>query len=426
MQRRIGRGLRVVEGATIVLGTVLGVTWAFSAPVDIAARLTEGVHAQSKPAAPAYKVDPLWPKPLPNGWILGSVTGVAVDSQDHIWIVHRGAASLTARTENGLGTDPPTAEVCCRPAPPVLEFDQSGALVNSWGGPGEGYDWPESPGGIAVDATGTVWIAAAGFPEAVAGRGRGRGATGGTGGTGAAASTATTPPPAPRPVDAHVLQFTRAGKFVRQIGKPGVTLGPDSQTSLNRPANVEIDAAAKEIYVADGHSNRRVVVFDAATGAYKRQWSAYGTAPDATNPGPYDPAAPPAKQFRTVSCVTIAKDGMVYVCDRQNNRVQVFSKDGKFLKEAIVSKATLGNGAVWDIALSSDAAQRQLFIADGTDQKIFILRRDTLTPAGEFGAGGRWPGHFYGVGSIAVDSRGNVYTGETFEGKRVQKFLPQR
>jgi hypothetical protein len=114
------------------------------------------------------------------------------------------------------------------------------------------------------------------------------------------------------------------------------------------------------------------------------------------------------------------------VCDRQNNRVQVFSKDGKFLKEAIVSKATLGNGAVWDIALSSDAAQRQLFIADGTDQKIFILRRDTLTPAGEFGAGGRWPGHFYGVGSIAVDSRGNVYTGETFEGKRVQKFLPQR
>jgi DNA-binding beta-propeller fold protein YncE len=302
--------------------------------------------------------------------------------------------------------------LCCRPAPPVLEFDPSGALVSSWGGPGEGYDWPESPGGIAVDAKGLVWIAAAGFPEPAAGRGRGRGAP--------------TPPPPPRPVDAHVLQFTRAGKFVRQIGKPGVTQGPDSQTSLNRPANVEIDGGASEVYVADGHSNRRVVVFDAATGAYKRQWAAYGTAPDATDPGPYDPAAPPAKQFRTVSCVTIARDGMVYVCDRQNNRVQVFRKDGTFLKETVVSKATRGNGAVWDIALSSDAGQRHLFIADGTDQKIVVLQRTTLTPVGEFGGGGRWPGYFYGVGSLAVDSRGNVYTGETFEGKRVQKFSPRR
>jgi len=415
LQRSIGRGSNVIERATIAVATVLAVTCAVSAPVEIA--------AQGKPAALPFRVDPLWPKPLPNGWILGSVTGVAVDAQDHIWIVHRGAASLTARTENGLGTDPPTAEHCCRPAPPVLEFDQAGVLVSSWGGPGEGYDWPESPGGIAVDANGMVWIAAAGFPEAPAGRGRGRGAAGGAAAAGDAAAT---PAPAPRPIDAHVLQFTRAGKFVRQIGKPGVTQGTDSQTSLNRPANVEIDAAANEIYVADGHGNRRVAVFDAATGAFKRQWAAYGTAPDATAPGPYDPAAPLAKQFRTVSCVTIAKDGMVYVCDRQNNRVQVFSKDGKFVKEAIVSKATLGNGAVWDIALSSDAAQRQLLIADGTDQKIVILRRDTLSPAGEFGAGGRWPGHFYGVGSIAVDSRGNVYTGETFEGKRVQKFAPSR
>jgi DNA-binding beta-propeller fold protein YncE len=424
MQQCIGRGMRVIDGATIAIATVLGVTWAFPAAVDIAAWSIERVHAQSTPTAPAFQVDPLWPKPLPNGWILGSVTGVAVDTQDHIWIVHRGAASLTARTENGLGTNPPTAELCCRPAPPVLEFDPSGTLVSSWGGPGEGYDWPESPGGIAIDAKGMVWIAAAGFPEAVTARGRG--ATGGPGGTGGAGRAATTPAPPPRPIDAHVLQFTRAGKFVRQIGKPGVTQGPDSRTSLNRPADVEIDAGANEIYVADGHGHRRVVVFDAATGAYKRQWAAYGLAPDATDPGPYDPAAPPAKQFRTVSCVTIAKDGMVYVCDRQNNRVQVFSKDGKFVKETIVSKTTLGNGAVWDIALSSDAGQRHLFIADGTDQKIVVLQRNTLTPVGEFGGGGRWPGYFYGVGSLGVDSRGNVYTGETFEGKRVQKFAPRR
>ena len=226
--------------------------------------------------------------------------------------------------------------------------------------------------------------------------------------------------------DAHILQFTRAGKFVRQIGKPGTIEGSASQTSLNRPANIEIDTAANELYVADGHGNRRVIVFDAATGAYKRHWGAYGAAPDDANPGPYDPGAAASKQFRTVSCVTMARDGMVYVCDRQNNRIQVFTRAGKFVKEAVVSKTTLGNGAVWDVALSSDAAQRYLFVADGTDQKVFIVQRDTLAPAGEFGAGGRWPGHFYGVGSIAVDSRGNVYTGETFEGKRVQKFAPRR
>jgi DNA-binding beta-propeller fold protein YncE len=268
-----------------------------------------------------------------------------------------------------------------------------------------------------------VWITGASFPEPTA-RGGGRGRAG-SGGTAGAAGGASAPAPPPRAIDAHVLQFTRTGQFVRQIGKPGVMQGNASRTSLNRPANVEIDAAANELYVADGHGNRRVVVFDAATGAYKRHWGAYGSAPDDANPGPYDPSAPPARQFRTVSCVTIAKDGLVYVCDRQNNRIQVFRKDGKFVKETVVSKATLGNGAVWDVALSSDAAQRHLFVADGTDQKVFIFQRDTLARVGEFGAGGRWPGHFYGVGSIAVDSHGNVYTGETFEGKRVQKFAPR-
>jgi NHL repeat len=373
------------------------------------------VVAQATPGALTFKVDPLWPQPLPNGWVLGSVTGVAVDERDHVWIVHRGAASLTARTENGLGTDPPTAEFCCRPAPPVLEFDPAGKVVSSWGGPGKGYDWPESPGGIAVDTKGTVWIAAAGFPEATP--------RGGRGGRGAQTET---PPPPPGPVDAHVLQFTRSGKFVRQIGKPGVTEGSASRTSLNRPAGLEVDAAANELYVADGHGNRRIVVFDATSGEYKRHWGAYGAAPDDATSGAYDPAAPPSKQFRTVSCVTIARNGLVYVCDRQNNRIQVFDKSGKFVKEAVVAKGTLANGAVWDIALSADSAQQYLFVADGTDQKIFILQRDTLMSAGEFGAGGRWPGHFFGVGSVAVDSRGNVFTGETFEGKRVQKFAARR
>ena len=147
-----------------------------------------GAAARGSATAPAFAVDPMWPKPMPNGWILGSITGVAVDAQDHIWVVHRGAASLTARTENGLGTDPPTAELCCRPAPPVLEFDQAGNLVSSWGGPGQGYDWPTSPGGIAIDPKGNVWITAAGA-DAAAGRGGRAGRAGGAGGAAAGAPT---------------------------------------------------------------------------------------------------------------------------------------------------------------------------------------------------------------------------------------------
>ena len=390
---------------------------------------------QGSGAAPAYQVDPFWPRPLPNHWILGSVTGVAVDSRDHVWIVHRGADSLTARTENGLGTNPPTAEECCRPAPAVLEFDAAGALVSSWGGPGQGYDWPMFPGGIAIDAKGNVWITAAGWPEPPArgggagGRGARAGAAAGAAGAGAsgvAAPPAPAPAPAPRPFDAHLLKFSPTGQFLQQIGKPGASDGNASKTTLNRPANLDVDAAANELFVADGHGNRRVVVLDAATGAYKRHWGAYGAAPDETNPGAYDPAAPPAKAFRTVSCVTIAKDGSVYVCDRQNNRIQVFKKDGTFVKEVLVSKATLGNGSVWDIALSADAAQQHLFVADGQSHQVVVLQRSTLNQIGTIGTGGRIPGRFYAVGSVAVDSRGNVYTGEMFEGKRVQKFTPRR
>jgi DNA-binding beta-propeller fold protein YncE len=341
---------------------------------------------QSAPP-PAFQVDPFWPKPLPNSWILGSVTGVRVDAKDHVWLVHRGADSLTARTENGLGTDPPTAEFCCRPAPFVLEFDQAGTVVGRWGGPGDGYEWPRSPGGMAIDAAGNVWIAAAGVTESAGGRGRGRG--------GAA-------PAPPRPQDAHILKFSRAGKFLLQIGQAGKSDPADPKT-LNRPLGVEVDG--NEAFVADaGH--QRIAVFDATTGAYKRHWGANGSTP-----------------FKTVSCVRIAKDGLVYVCDRQNNRIQVFRKDGTFVKEAAVSKTTAGDGAVWDVAFSPDAQQRFVYAADGQDQKVFVLRRDTLEVVSSFGAGGRYPGQFFGVGSIAVDSKGNVYTGETYEGKRLQRFV---
>ena len=362
-----------------------------------------GISAQDRGEVrtPSFKIDPLWPKPLPNHWVLGSVTGVAVDPRDHIWIVHQGADSLHNNEKGGI-LKPPTG--CCVPAPQVLEFDSGGNLLSHWGGPGEGYDWPQFTGGITIDHQGNVWIAAAGKPEPPA-----------TGGA--------SPASPPSPQDAHLLKFSREGRFLLQIGKSGKVEGSDSKAGLNRPAGMEVDPTANEVFVADGFGNRRIVVFDAGAGGYKRHWGAYGEKPEDAELGPYDPNAPPAKQFRTVSSVAISKDGLVYVCDRQNNRIQVFQKNGKFVKEAFVSKTTTGEGAVWDIAFSHDPQQRFLYVADGHDKKVLILRRDTFEAVSSLGDGGRMPGQFYGVGSIAVDSKGNIYTGETYEGKRVQKFI---
>src|SRR5688500_7648971 len=276
-------------------------------------------------APPTAEVDPLWPRPLPNHWILGSVTGVAVASRDHVWVLHRGQASLNARTESTLNLPTPGAEHCCAPAPFVLQFDPAGALVSHWGGPGTGYDWPLNPGGIAVDGNGNIWLTAAGLPPAPAGRGGG-------GRAGGAAAPATAPPPE----DAHVLKFSREGKFLLQIGKPGELGAPDSRTGLKRPSAVDVDTQANEVFVADT-GNRRIVVFDATTGAYKRHWGAYGTPPDATAPAACAASAPAANQFRTVSCLSLSKSGELFVCDRDSNRIQVFKKDGTFVKEAVAS-----------------------------------------------------------------------------------------
>jgi DNA-binding beta-propeller fold protein YncE len=405
-------------------------------------------------SAPKLEVETLWPKPFPvaKHWILGSVTGVTVDAQDHLWVVHRGVDSLQMM-EKGPALDP-WQSMCCFAAPQVLEFSAAGDLLASWElKDGKGYDWPASPSGIAVDDKGNVWIGSGlPTPSLTGGRGGARGAAAGAAGgargdaaaagargaeaggarggrTGAGGDEAAaqgrgrgSAPAAPAPpVDAQVLKFSKDGKFVLQIGKAGKTEGSDSQTGFNRPGAVAVDSAANELYVADGFGNHRIAVFDASTGAFKRSWGAYGEKPDDAPMGPYDPNAAPAKQFRTVSCVKLSKDGMVYVCDRQNDRIQVFRKDGRFVKEAFVSKTTTGDGSVWDVAFSPD--QRLLYVADGHDKKVWILDRTSLETIGSFGDGGRYPGHFYGVGSVAVDSKGNVYTGETYEGKRVQKFV---
>jgi DNA-binding beta-propeller fold protein YncE len=370
---------------------------------------------------PALRVAALWPQPLPNHQVFGSVTGIAVDAQDHVWVVHRGADSLEP-AEKGVTLNPPTSPICCVAAPFVMEFDPAGKVVSSFGGPGQGYQWPQAVGGIAVDAKGNVWIAAMGLepppPAPPGARGRGRGAE------------PAGPPPA---ADAHVLKFSKTGQFLLQIGTPGKMDGPDSQTTLNRPTAVAVDSAANEVYVAD-RGNHRVVVFDADKGTYKRQWGGSGEKPTAAGGGKYDPGTPPAKHFRDLSCVKIGKDGMVYVCDRTSNRIQVFQKDGKFVKEGIVSKNTTGmivagtfgvldaSGSVWDIAFSSDPQQQFIYVADGGDKNVLILNRNTLAQVGTLGSGGRYPGQFLVVSTVATDSHGNLYTGEQHHGKRVQKF----
>ncbi len=357
------------------------------APRTDEARASAGAAVPARAAVPTFRVDPFWPKPLPERWILGQVAGVAVDAHDHVWIVHR-QASLTPQ-ETGATREPPWGE-CCVPAPPVIEFDREGNVVQSWGGPGEGYDWPTSEHGIFVDGEGNVWI----------------------GGN--------------EPPDNQVLKFTRDGRFLLQIGRAGETGGSNDTTLLGRPADIAVDDEAGEVYVADGYGNRRVIVFDARTGAYRRHWGAYGERPEETDLGRYDPDARPARQFRTpVHALQLTNDGLVYVADRPNDRIQAFRRDGTFVKEAFLAPRTLSMGSVWDLDVSPDPEQRWLYVPDGTNNKLWVLDRETLEVAGSFGRGGRFAGNFMWVHNVAVDSRGNLYTGEVETGKRVQKFVLQ-
>ena len=224
--------------------------------------------------------------------------------------------------------------------------------------------------------------------------------------------------------DHQILKFTADGKFLMQMGRYGKNAGSNDQDNFGRVAKIWVDPKANEAYIADGYMNKRVAVLDADTGKMKRYWGAYGNRPDDADQGKYDPKAPPAKQFRNpVHCVERTSDGLVYVCDRANNRVQVFRPDGTFVKEAFYAKETLGSGSAWDIAFSKDSEQRYIFLADGTNEKVRVIVRETLEEITNFGDGGRQPGQFYGVHSIATDSKGNVYTTETYEGKRVQRFV---
>jgi hypothetical protein len=363
--------------------------------------------ADAPKQAPMFEVDPFWPKPLPNHWVTGSTIGLSVDASDNVWTIHRPntvednfkAADIMVgdtrgrddEAQGGLASAEPTPKApigkCCKVAPPVLVYNQAGNLVKSWGGPGKGYDWPDSNHGITVDSKGHVWLA-------------------GNGGK-----------------DTQVLKFTSAGEFVFQIGKHGVHNGSNDVENFWQPTKIFEDVSAGEVYIGDGYGNRRVMVLDRETGKYKRHWGAYGNKPSDEKVPAYNPNATPSKQFNTVHCAVVSNDGFVYVCDRVNDRIQVFKKDGTFVKEVFIDPHTHRSGSVWDMTFSRDPQQTYIYAANGVDEKINILLRSTLEVLTSFGDGGRQPGQFFGVHNLATDSKGNLYTAETYTGARVQRFI---
>jgi DNA-binding beta-propeller fold protein YncE len=378
---------------TIALGTLqIGPGKAVANPVK---KAVTGV--------PRFEFDPSWPKQDGHfgdkgNWIFGALGGITVDpSNDHVWVIQRPRTLINDET---LAAQNPPVSDCCVPAPTVMEFDSAGNYIQGWGGPGPGYEWPESEHGIKIDYRGNVWITGEGKK------------------------------------DNQVLKFTKDGKFLLQIGHAGKSTGSSDTENLNVATNTFVYPKTNEVFVSDGYMNRRVIVFDGDTGAYKRMWGAYGNKPDDTVPRlrrfPFTEgltpqvllADPPPQQFNLPHAILISNDGLVYVGDRSNNRVQVFKPDGTYVKEAFVARNMLGPvGTVVDLGFSADSRQQFLYVMSG-DEHIRILNRDTLQVKGEFGRLGHLPGQFYHTHAIAVDSKGNIYTAEAATtGRRIEKFV---
>jgi DNA-binding beta-propeller fold protein YncE len=361
------------RGALIALCMVVGVVVAQD-------------RAPNTLSVPTFRVDPAWPS-IPNNWQFGQVASVSVDEQDHVWVLQR--PGTLAPEEKG------------RAAPPVLEFDADGKFLQAWGGPGEGYEWPDSEHGVYVDPKGFVWI----------------------GGNGEK--------------DHQVLKFTKAGKFILQIGRAGQSKGNSDTENLNKPADTFVHAATNELFVADGYGNRRVIVFDADTGKFKRMWGAFGNTPTDAAPNPALPDADPlgAPQFvQPVHAARVSKDGLVYVSDRGGKRVQVFTLAGKYLNQVFIGRECVapacGNGTTAaSTAFSADAGQRFLYVGNRSQAKVMVFDRQTLRLLGSFGQPGSAPGEFGTLHHMGSDSKGNLYVTEvtplTPANRRVQKFVLQ-
>jgi DNA-binding beta-propeller fold protein YncE len=420
-----------MKGAIAAGALLLVVAGAVIVPASLKKRkvLADNTQTKSTREVPTFQVDPSWPK-IPSQWVLGPVSGVNVDSADHIWIITRPREVNMSDTFGGKPREKGKPA-----APPLMEFDGAGNFIQGWGGPAEGYEWPNAEHGVTVDYKGNVWIA-----------GRGQD-------------------------DDQILKFTNTGKFILQIGHSAQSKGNSDTTNLNLPADVTVYPKTNEVLVADGYGNRRVIVFDADTGKYKRMWGAFGNSPsdpekwniptgwhgivghdpgfasDELEGGDGLDAEQGPQQFANVHSVRVSNDGLVYVCDRSNQRVQVFTLDGKYVTQVFVSRgkmvASRETGALFgkprsDIVngvlkapesasrttFSPDPQQRFLYVLDRRHQRILILIRKTLEMVGTFGGGvGEQPGQFYILHDMATDSHGNFYTAEINENSRVQKFV---
>ncbi len=388
--------------AAVFLCLFLATACAPPAPVDAP------VEAQpAETGVPRYEVDASWPRELPNNWILWNGTGLHVDADDHIWVLHR--PRQVSMADAGAYQTPPISE-CCIPAPSVVEFDSEGNLLSSWGGPEFVPDWPILEHGLDIDEDGNFWL-------------------GGNFRNNATNALLTSPIPLPAQLrsDRHVLKFSPEKELLLMIGRPSNDpVDNQDTTMLGAPSEIFVDDQADELYVADGYLNRRIVVYDANTGAFKRGWGAYGvdlSEIDNGPPAPYDPEVP-ARGFRgPVMSVDISVDGLVYVGDRSGNRVQVFTTEGMFVEEFLIHPQTRGIGSVWSTAFSNDPEQRYLFVADGANGKIWILNREDGTEVGSIGHKGHQAGQFDQIEHMAFDSQGNLYVTEVAPNTRIQKFV---
>jgi len=360
---------------------------------------------------PIFEYDPSWPQqPINTDWTFGEVGGITVDTQGKIWVIQRPWTVFGRELGAARGQS-----ACCRAAPPVIVFDASGAVERAWpelhefhapagtsagqgleiGGSGEtlweavpdpeGYgDWGRREHTVYVDHNDFVWIIND---------------------------------------DSHVIyKMTHYGQYIMSLGEDGMTGGSNHTTYLSTPAALAVDPTTNEVFVADGYGNKRVIVFDAETGEYRRHWGAYGNIPEDWNPGPYDPSAPPSPQFRgPVHGIALSHDGLVYVADRSANRIQIFRQDGEFVSEAFVAPETRDLGTAFGVQLSHDPDQQWVYVNDGSNNKVWILRRADMEVVGSFGSAGRLGGQFLSPHSLAVGPDGSIYVGET-RGRRVQKF----
>ncbi len=374
-----------------------------------------------------YKVDPFWLKELPNNWILGQIRGLAVDNGNHIWVLNDGVP-----WDNAAAAQKPPKAQCCIPAPAVIEFDIHGNVLRAWGGPGYVPGWPTTPHGICVDKKGNVWIGGVGSPWNFD--------------PGMPKTTAA------QLWDRQVLKFSSDGKQLLQIGQQSnARVNNQDTTLMGAPSAIKVEDATDEVYIADGFLNRRIVVYDSNTGAFKRGWGAYGISLSKVDnsdlsvfPASRDPLSSRSTQFRGLTDITISDDGLLYVTDQINDRIQVFTKQGKFVKEFLVAPKILGYESAWGIALSRDPKQRYLFVTDGASGVIRVLDRRDGKELGKFGHKGRNPGQFSNLGWVVLDSQGALYTGEVHftrswdgiiaiqtgitdtSGGRLQKFIPEK